>query len=173
MQSQKYLPLLVAALIASPAWGQCELDKFLGSQASSGDRFGRSVANTASAAFIGAPFDSTSGNASGNVHVFRRVGLNWPESQVLTGSQTTNSDNFGASLAVFETQLAVGSPYEEGGSGDWGGVYLFGFNGGVWTETQLFTAPDGALGDLFGTSVDLNADTLVIGSPQDDDQGQN
>jgi hypothetical protein len=164
---------LCGSALAVPSSAQCEVAKLLGSQSTGGDRAGRAVANTGSTAFVGAPYDDVQGTDAGSVNVYRRSGLNWPETQVLIGSQSSVGDLFGSSLAVFETSLAVGSPYEDGSIGDMGGVYLFQFNGTTWLETQLFTAPDGALGDLFGTAIDLNATTLVVGAPQDDDNGSN
>jgi len=42
---------------------------------------------------------------------------------------------------------------------------------GDWTEIQKLLASDGAAGDVFGTSVSLDGDTVLIGAVSDDDNG--
>jgi hypothetical protein len=42
---------------------------------------------------------------------------------------------------------------------------------GYWTEIQKLLASDSTAGDLFGISISLNEDTILIGAPWDDDNG--
>jgi hypothetical protein len=42
----------------------------------------------------------------------------------------------------------------------------------IWNETQKLLASDGQSGDFFGQAVSLNGDTVLIGAPWDDDNGQ-
>jgi len=41
----------------------------------------------------------------------------------------------------------------------------------IWIERQKLLASDGAVGDVFGTSVSLDGDTVLIGAVSDDDNG--
>ncbi|HUS99979.1 MAG TPA: FG-GAP repeat protein [Candidatus Thermoplasmatota archaeon] len=43
----------------------------------------------------------------------------------------------------------------------------------AWNETQKLLASDGAAEDVFGSSVSLDGDTLLIGASYDDDKGSN
>jgi len=44
-----------------------------------------------------------------------------------------------------------------------GAAYVFVRSAGVWTQQQELTALDGAVFDLFGSSVSVSGDTAVIG----------
>ena len=52
-----------------------------------------------------------------------------------------------------------------------GSAYVFERSGDVWTQKNKLLADDGASGDYFGGSVAISGDTLVVGSPQDNDGG--
>jgi len=42
-----------------------------------------------------------------------------------------------------------------------------------WTEAAKLTASDGAASDVFGFSVAVSGNTVVVGAPDDDDKGIN
>jgi hypothetical protein len=52
-----------------------------------------------------------------------------------------------------------------------GSAYFFVRSGGMWTQQQKLTADDGAAGDQFGMSVDVDGETVIVGAPGDDDGG--
>ncbi|TPW11228.1 MAG: hypothetical protein FD127_3347, partial [Acidimicrobiaceae bacterium] len=59
-----------------------------------------------------------------------------------------------------------------GGPGNnFGAAYVFTRTGTTWTQQAKVTAADPAAGDQFGVSVGLDSDTIVVGSPADDDAG--
>ncbi len=78
--------------------------------------------------------------------------------------------SFGRSSAISADTLVVGAP------GDNAGVaYIFYRNeidGDNWDYVKKITANDGGIGDGFGYSVSISNDTVVIGAPSDDDNGQ-
>jgi hypothetical protein len=80
-------------------------------------------------------------------------------------------NNFGNSVAVSGDTMVVGAWRDDDLGDSSGSAYVFVRNGGVWGQQQKLTAPDGALGDAFGTSVAVEGDTLVVGAPGDDDLG--
>ena len=51
---------------------------------------------------------------------------------------------------------------------DQGSVYVFVRAGAAWTEQAQLTASDGAAADLFGRSVALSGDTVLVGAIHDD-----
>jgi hypothetical protein len=56
-----------------------------------------------------------------------------------------------------------------------GSAYIFGRDQGgadAWGQVAKLTASDGASGDEFGISVSISGDTVVVGSPNDDDNGR-
>jgi hypothetical protein len=52
-----------------------------------------------------------------------------------------------------------------------GSVYLFYSVDGQWSQQQKLIASDGMAVDQFGWTISLYGNNLLIGSPQDDDQG--
>jgi len=75
-----------------------------------------------------------------------------------TGSDSVSGDQFGASVAVSGTFVAVGAPGKAGG----GKVYFF--NTTTSSSTPLASATSAAAGN-FGSSVSLLGTTIVAGSP--------
>ena len=97
------------------------------------------------------------------------AGATLAEQQKLTASDAAFFDFFGASVAVSGDTAVVGSPADGDGSGS---AYVFTRDGlGVWTEQHKLTASDAAADDQFGFSVAVSGDTVVVGSPGDDDAG--
>jgi hypothetical protein len=85
-------------------------------------------------------------------------------------------DKYAESLSISGDYAAVGAPFEdedENGQNsltDAGAVYILKRNAttGMWLEHQKLVASDRAVNDLFGTSVSLDDDILVIGAPLHD-----
>jgi hypothetical protein len=79
------------------------------------------------------------------------------------------SGQFGSSVSVSGGTAVVGANQEDiGGNIDQGAAYVFVRNGVTWLRQQKLTASDGAAGDLFGTSVSVQGDTVVVGANQGD-----
>ena len=77
-------------------------------------------------------------------------------------------DLFGDAMAVFGDFAIVGAP---GDHTNPGAAYVFRFDGTSWVREQKLVAPDGTAGDQFGRSVALTGDAVLIGAPEDDDNG--
>lgn len=170
-------------------WGQ--VTKLIASDAASADNFGRSVAISNDTILVGAPgkdFD-TNGNGVincnstprecdlGSVYVFQRDqgGPNqWGEIRKLSSSTGLL---FGNDLAIAGDTAIVGSYAENrdiNGDGivefGLGAAYIFEQNlGGTnnWGERKKLTASDGEENELFGYSVAIAGDTVVIGVPNE------
>jgi hypothetical protein len=99
--------------------------------------------------------------ASGNesAYVFRFDGSEWVEEQRLSNSEA----HFGEEVSVRGDVIAVGAFADQAPLPGSGAVYLFRFDGSVW-EQQKLTADDAAEGDLFGVSLSLDGDVLVVGA---------
>jgi hypothetical protein len=74
-------------------------------------------------------------------------------------------DDIGTAVAVSGSVIAVGAPYHTSAGIASGVVYIFTRLNGVWTQTQEIAPADGADNDVFGGALDLQGDTLVVGSP--------
>jgi hypothetical protein len=162
-----------------------------------GDLFGWSVAlsgdggtlavgaiNEASAATgVGGDQASDAAPGAGAVYVFALSAGVWIPQAYVKASNTTGSDQFGASVALSGdgSTLAVGARFEGSASVGVGGeqasntapgagaVYVFG-RGDGWSQQAYVKSSNTETGDGFGTSVALSTDgaTLVVGARFED-----
>lgn len=78
-------------------------------------------------------------------------------------------DQFGQAVALDGTSAVVGAPADDTGGGtDSGSAYVFVRQNDEWILQARLRPADGASGDGFGSSVAIEGDTLVVGSPGDD-----
>ena len=138
-----------------------EFAKLLPSDGGSGDAFGWRVAIAGDIAVVAAYLDG-----AGSAYVFMWDGSTWTLAAKLVPADGASGDGFGCSVAISGDTVVVGSYRDDG---DTGAVYIF-EKGVAWVDgstnqaTKL-TACDGEAGDVFGASVALCGDTIVIGAP--------
>ncbi len=131
-----------------------------------GAGFGRSVAFAGSDAVVGAPRESTYGQAAGAVHVYDASG-SWAHAASLRGSDTGQNTAFGWALDADADQLLVGSP---GLFGNWHSAYTFTNDGAGFTETRRIDQPCGVgPSGEFGRAVGLSGGVAMIGAPRADE----
>jgi hypothetical protein len=132
------------------------------------DRFGRSVAINGDYLIVGAPGVNHPeiGEDTGAAYVFQRRSGAWQEIAKLFASDPQPGSGFGFAVTISGDRLAVGSRYartDQGGNAA-GVVYVFSRQGDSWFEEARITARDGGVFHLFGHSVALDGDTLVVGA---------
>ncbi len=156
------------------AWTQQQ--KLTASDANADDRFGNVVAISGDTIVVGARFDDDAGSNSGSAYVFTRQGNLWTQRQKLTAADAAAGDEFGNSIAISGDRIVIGASRNDDAcpstiNCDSGSAYVFVRQGGVWTQQQKLTAADAAVSDLFGASVAISGDTIVVGASGDDDAG--
>ncbi|MEO8428049.1 MAG: FG-GAP repeat protein, partial [Verrucomicrobiota bacterium] len=154
----------------------------------SGDFFGLSVAVSGDTVVVGAFGEDSnatgvngdqsdnSAGGSGAAYVFVRSGTTWSQQAYLKASNTaTNAGGFGWSVAVSGDTVVVGAAFEDssttGVNGDQsshsaegsGAAYVFVRSGTTWSQQAYLKASNTDAGDLFGTSVSVSGDTIVVG----------
>ncbi len=93
----------------------------------------------------------------------------WDDSEYYTklaASDGTSGNDFGWSTAI-AGDTAVVSAYNNTGGGV-GTVHVFRREGLTWTQVATLTSSDGVPGNLFGNSVAIFGDIIVVGAVQDD-----
>jgi len=95
----------------------------------------------------------------------------WLEQTKLLASDGTSEDYFGTSVAIDDGYAFIGAPQDDDNGVDSGTVYVYKLDGGTWIEDDQLYPSDAEAGDLFGRSVYVDGGYLVIGSPEDDDNG--
>ena len=137
--------------------------------------FGYSVAIAGDVAVIGAhgldngPFD-----AAGAAYIFVRNGVNWIQTAKLTASDPGDSEQVGRSVAISGEVVVIGAILANNDDdppvADTGAVYVWVKPAGGWgdadgeEEDAKLTASDGMLLDLFGLSVSIDGDVIVVGA---------
>ncbi|MGQ0553578.1 MAG: FG-GAP repeat protein [Planctomycetota bacterium] len=158
------------------------------SNAGSFDEFGRSVAICGDTIIVGAPGEDShasevDGDQSDNslplagaAYVFVRNGTVWTQQAYLKAQVPGHDDQFGFSVSVSGSTIAVGARGESsdatGVDGDAsnddapasGAVYVFGRSGGVWSQQAYLKASNADVADQFGYSVSVFGDTIAVGA---------
>ena len=147
-----------------------EKAKLKGSDGVSNERFGYSVSVSENIAIVGAYL-------SDSAYVFEKVGVagTWNETAKLTASDGTAGENFGWGVSISGNIVIVGSS-EDGDSGTGtGSAYIFEKDGstGFWNETAKLTNSDEAVTDLFGYSVSVSGNIVIVGAILDDGNEEN
>jgi uncharacterized repeat protein (TIGR01451 family) len=146
--------------------------KLTASDGTTDDLFGRAVAVSGDTAVVGAWADDTSGGQdTGSAYVFVRSGTTWTEQQKLVASDGSVADLFGWSVSISGDTVVVGALGHDTPAGNTGAAYVYVRSASVWTEQQQLQASDAALGDMFGHSVSVSADTVVVGATGADVSG--
>lgn len=137
------------------------------------DWFGWAVDVDGDRIAVGAMWARQSGSGSldhpGAAYVYEFDGQSWNLQQSLQSSDQESYDQFGSAVAIQGDRLVIGARAE----GDYGGgvnlyaigaAYVFDYTGSTWTETQKLRAGDAEEQSYFGGAVDLDGDTILVGS---------
>jgi hypothetical protein len=139
--------------------------KLVGTDSSTGARFGTAVAISGETVAVGA----REFNAVGAVYVFVRGGTNWTLQQKLTASDPRSSAEFGGSVGISGEIIVAGADFSLANSaGLPGNAYVFVRNGTAWTQQQKLTAEDAEPASEFGGSVAISGSQIIVGTPRDD-----
>ena len=165
---------LIAVLIAEPVLSSeflLEEQQLLASDGLNSDQFGTAVAIDGNFAVVGANGVDRDTNLEGAAYVYRLTPSGWIEDAVLQASDIAEGDQFGYAVDISGSRIIVGSPYNDDFGFNTGAAYIFERAGGQWVEQQRIVAADRSDFDQFGQSVAIDGETVLIGSPRDDDLG--
>jgi|1_EtaG_2_1085319.scaffolds.fasta_scaffold03257_3 hypothetical protein len=126
-----------------------------------GDCVGSAVKMDGDVAIIGS---LAKNNYTGCVWIYRFDGDNWRMEQKITASDGQEMDAFGYGVAISDKKILIGA----GGihpAPQFGKVYAYRFDHGVWGHEQKLTASDETDPSRFGWSVDIDGDRAIIGAP--------
>jgi hypothetical protein len=151
------------------------------------DGFAETAAIDGNTIVIGAPNTARSGSdrrdqfscCEGAAYVFVRTGTVWSQQAHLTSSNPGGYDSFGLAVAIDGNTVVVGSPGDDSDSDPTvkrrarpGAVYEFVRSGASWTEQAHRTAANPQATAMFGRTVAIDGDSLVVGAPLTDQSGR-
>ena len=146
------------------------------------DEFGISVAISGDTIVVGAwnedgnDVDNSAYN-SGAAYVFTRSGTTWSQQAFLKASNPDTNDYFGRVVAISGNTIVVGSYFENSNAttvnGDGannsaenaGAAYVYFRTGTTWAQQAYLKANNAGAGDLYGSSVAVHGNTVVVGAP--------
>ena len=131
------------------------------------DEFGWSGATDGEWMAVSAPFHDAAGPQSGSVFLYRLNGEVWSEAGRLIASDTTTGDWFGRWVTIQGDTMVASSPFADLGETlpDAGTAYVFALQDGVWVEQAKLSAALPFESGLFGFTMEIDGDALVVGSP--------
>lgn len=94
-----------------------------------------------------------------------------PEAFKLLAADGDANDQFGYSVSVDDDTALVGTLFEDEQEVNAGAAYAFTRSGSTWSQQAKLLAPDGDARDWFGSSVSVNGDRVLVGAPNEDEQG--
>ena len=138
-----------------------------------GDTLGGNVALKHHMAMLGVINRDDKGKDAGAVVAFEKAANSWSQKQILTAIDAKAGDAFGQSIALTEHFLVIGAPHSDAPHKDSGAAYVYVRNKNTWRFQAKLTAKDGNAGDLFGISVAINGDTVLVGADLNDERAEN
>lgn len=144
-----------------------EQAKLIASDGAHDDYFGYSVAISGDTVVVGSPFHTVGANAGqGAAYVFVRTGSIWTEQAKLTANDGGAIDLFGWAVAIMSETVVVGAVGDTvHGRPMQGSAYVFSRVASTWNQEAKLTASDVPCCAVFGSSVAISADTVVVGAP--------
>ena len=103
--------------------------------------------------------------APGSAYVFVRDGTNWNQQARLTASDPSISDYFGSAVGVSFQTIVAGAYNNDSHIGS---AYVFVRDGTNWIQQAKLTGWSRHIDDAFGSAVAIDAETILVGVPQDE-----
>jgi hypothetical protein len=151
-------PAIPVATLANPTPGQY-------------DYFGYAVAISGTKVAVGTPGDSA---AAGSVHFYDLAGAAPTQPVTVANPGSAANDNFGYSVALSDSTLTIGAPFDFAQTSRSGAVYIYDLAGGTPAAAPLtLNQPAAAAGDQFGYSVAISNTRVVVGARNVDTAANN
>ena len=162
LRSLVLLACLSLALPIMAAWTQKQ--KITSTPRGVGAQHGNAVAINGNTMVVGARFDSTTASQAGAAFVYVLNGGVWTQQAMLLANDGALADKFGYSVAISEDTIVIGSYNDDSPLSNAGSAYVFVRSGTTWTFQQKLTGSDSTADDQFGSSVGIQAETIVVGA---------
>ena len=137
------------------------------------DTLGGKVALKNNVAMLGVSRRDDKGKDSGAVVSFEREVNTWKQRQIFTAPDAKPGDAFGQSITLTKNHLVIGAPRNDALGNDAGAAYIYKRENDTWRYQTKITASDGVTGDLFGISVAIDGNTILVGADLHDEKAEN
>ena len=121
------------------------------------DLFGSSLSIENQKIAVGAPNQGANFSSIGAVYMYKKVGANYQLVQKILSINNTTNDKFGRFVKLFNDRLYISAKES---------VYVYDFNGTIWTLTQTITI---AGITTLGNKIEVDNTKLIISSSSSND----
>ena len=174
MLSRGLLCFVVCGALVGPssAWAQCEAGQLTSPKGQREDSF----AGVVISGDVATVTDSQAYSSLGAVYVYRRGPDgpgDWQLEAVLMSPEPDPDDGFGA-CRISRDVIVVGADRVDAPEFHSGAAYVYRYDpdgSGTWNYETTLIPSDGDFGDLFGWSVSVDGDVIVIGARNDENDG--
>jgi len=129
------------------------------------DQFGQAVAIRGDVIVVGCPGDDAGAFGAGSAYAYERFFGVWLKTAKLQASVPTSSASFGSCVAVGDTWIAVGAPFDSSAAPFAGLVSLFQKTTAGWVLRQEEFGLNAY--ERFGSALAIRGGTLAVGAPGD------
>ncbi|HUN22002.1 MAG TPA: SdrD B-like domain-containing protein [Anaerolineales bacterium] len=145
------------------------MTKIFASDGKEYDKFGDSIAIDGDTMVVASSEFDTSTSLGSSAYVYVKTPTGWVEQAKLT--VTNSTDLYGSinSVAISSDTIILGTPDAMNAGISTGGAYVFVRSGTIWSEEAQLFPSDGQEFDLFGSSVAIEGDDVLVGSRYADD----
>ena len=152
--------------IATPIWSFQQ--KLIFIDGASDDNFGYSVAISGSTVIVGVPFDDIGSNLlQGSACIFVRSGTTWTQQARIVANDGAADDTLAFDVAISGNTAVVGAPANPPLTTRPGSAYVFVRSGSIWTQQAKLVVSDIDGNDLFGSSVAVSSEEVIVGAYRD------
>jgi len=127
--------------------------------------FGFSMSCSGGVLLVGGVGSETA-DVLGSAYVFERAGSSWIQQAELAVAGLADNDYYGWSVSISGDRAVVGAP----GGGNFaprGAAYVFEKQAGQWKAVAKLTEPGGVPGNMYGRSVAIDGDRILVGCPSE------
>jgi len=128
------------------------------------DFFGGAVSLDGDRLAIGSPGADFGQVNSGAVYLFKFDGFTWNLEQKIRPQVPITDEYFGHAVKLQNDRLLIGTSNVQG----IGAAYVFELETDLWNEKQKIVSSDIEPNDLFGFSIDMHGDRIIVGARRHD-----
>ena len=128
------------------------------------DHFGLSAAMDNENILVAAAESDGYPQNSGLVYHYETESGIWTYQGFIVPDDSQEESFFGRDVSVYDNTLVVGAYHDDIYGENSGSAYIFNYDGNLWTQHAKLIPSDGNPGDLFGSTVSIYDDHLLIGA---------
>lgn len=152
------------------SWAQT--DKMFAPDVERDDHFGIAVGTNGTDVLVGSFFDDDQGSKSGSVYAYRYEAATCILDRKILPEISSASARFGNAISMDGATAVIGAYMADNNCDCFAGsAHVFQHDGVTWHERARLVSSDAPRKDWFGYAVGLDGQSVIVGTPHDNDKG--